>query len=86
MQNLSTYGASAATFLSVEGRDFLVVSNYGTEGNREINSTVYQFSDSGQLEEVQVILDRLSICVLTYWYCFLSFTRSKLLQQRVPVM
>lgn len=53
VQSLSTYGASAAAFLSVDSRDFLVVSNYGTAGNREINSTVYEFSDSGLLEEVK---------------------------------
>ena len=53
VQSLSTYGASAAAFLSVDSHDFLVVSNYGTAGNRETNSTVYEFSDSGLLEEVK---------------------------------
>lgn len=52
LQTLSTVGASAAAFLSVDGRDFLVVSNSGSTGDREINSTVYEFTDNGQLEVV----------------------------------
>ena len=52
VQTLSTHSASAATFLSVENRDFLVVSNRGTSGNSETNSTVYEFTSSGSLEEV----------------------------------
>ena len=55
IQTLSTYGASSATFLSVDDRDFLVVSNYGTAGNRETNSTVYEFISNGALEEVKFL-------------------------------
>ena len=53
VQTLSTPGATAAAFLSVGGRDLLVVANSGTTGSREINSTVYEFSISGQLEVVR---------------------------------
>lgn len=54
VQTLSTIGATAAAFLSVGGQDLLVVSNAGGSGNREINSTVYQFNDNGQLEVVRL--------------------------------
>lgn len=52
IQTLATVGATAATFLSVDGRDLLVMSNSGSPGNREVNSTVYEFTESGQLEVV----------------------------------
>ena len=53
VQNISTVGATAAAFLSVGGRDMLVVSNAGATGSREINSTVYEFTNSGLLEGVR---------------------------------
>ena len=56
VQTLSTVGATAASFLSVDGRDLLVVSNAGSSGNREINSTVYEFTESGQLQWVRTLL------------------------------
>lgn len=52
VQSVSTFGATAATFLSVEGRDLLVVTNSGTTGSRETNSTVYEFNNSGLLQKV----------------------------------
>ena len=56
VQTLSTVGATAATFLSVGERDFLVVANSGVTGNRETNSTVYEFTNYGQLEVVSSCL------------------------------
>ena len=53
VQTLSTDGASAAAFLSGGGRDLLVVANSGTTGSRETNSTVYEFTNDGQLEVVR---------------------------------
>ena len=74
MQYVSTVGATAATFLSVNGRDIVVVSNSGGSGNRELNSTVYEFTDSGQLEEVMPALHRKPHMFMNVPVCMLCFT------------
>ena len=53
VQTLSVSGASSFTFLSVGDQDLLVVANGGSPGNREVNSSVYQLNNEGQLQLVR---------------------------------
>ena len=61
IQTLATVSATAATFLSIDGRDLLVISNGGSPGNKEVNSTVYEFTESGDLEVVHTQHETLCI-------------------------
>ena len=55
LQTLDTVGGTAASFLHVDGRDLLIISNSGSPGSREVNSTVYEFTELGALEVVRQI-------------------------------
>ena len=71
-QTLSVIGAMSFTFLSVgEGQqDLLVVGNGGSSGNREVNSTVYQFTEEGQLQLVSgVYACTVCVCLSVCLYC-----------------
>ena len=56
LQTLDTVGGTAASFLHVDGRDLLIISNSGSSGSREVNSTVYEFTELGALEVVRQLI------------------------------
>lgn len=53
VHNLPTVNATAAAFFSTADDDLLIVTNSGYTGNREINSTVYRFTEGEQIEFVR---------------------------------
>lgn len=88
VQTLSSIGATAAAFLSVDGRGFLVVSNSGSTGSREINSTVYEFTNSGELEVVRswcdVYIQSLQTCIMMQAQSIATVGASDVLSLEAP--